>query len=445
MLAFFLNILKDGLLPILYCAGIVVVIISIFRRPELGLYLRVALMPLPNVYYRLYDFPLGQHFLDLVFLGVLLGMVVNKKGFIKNANAIVIIIFIVISYLALLNCSTRFNLPFPLTRENPLLADWKNYAEMICMYFLVINVVESDEQQKALVLIMTLVILIIGVRAYRDYFAGSSFNEDSRYGGPFERVGLNSNHMGAFIADYSSVLLGLFFLDKNKWRKWLYLAAVLFSLHPLLYSYSRGAYVAAFGVLLFFGLIRKRSLLILVFCIYLAWQTILPASIVDRISMTRNESGELENSAAMRLDLWNYAIDLYKENPIFGVGFGGYGLSVLEKTGQGRDAHSIYLKMLSEQGIVGLGLLLLVFCMAFYSGWKLFKMAKTPFQKGLGFGFLGCIVALMITNMFGNRWSYYVLGTYFWVFWALVDRGILISKRAPLAIAETKKWRILGE
>jgi len=439
MLTFFLNILKDLLPPILYGGGIVVMIISIFRRPEWGLFLIVALRPLPNIYYKFYDFPMGQHYLDLAFFAVLVGMIVNKRGIIKNANSIVITIFIVISYLALVNCSVRFNLPFPVTRENPLLADWKNYAEMIAMYFFALNGIEDERNQKSIVMIMCLIVLFISIRSYRAYTGGGAFLEDSRYAGPFETVGLGPNHFGAFIADYSSVWLGLFLLDKNKWRRWLYLATVLFSLHPLFYSYSRGAYAAALGVLVFFGVIKKRSLLILVFCIYLAWQTILPASVVDRISMTRSESGELEDSAAMRLEIWNYAIDLYKANRIFGVGFGGYSLSVLDKTGRPRDSHSIYLKTLSEQGIVGLALLLLIFCMAFYSGWKLFKMAKTPFQKGLGLGFLGCIVALMITNMFGDRWSYYVLATYFWVFWGLVDRTLVTSDIPIDTLGEEKQ------
>ena len=427
MLTFFLDYLRQVLPPILYGGAIVIMIISIFRRPELGLCMIVVLMPQPNIFYKFSDFPMGKHFLNLAFLAVLVGMVVNKRGLIKTVNSIVITIFMVISYLALVNCSMRFNLPFPVTLENPLFADWKNYAMTIAMYFLALNLIKDERDQKSMVIIMCLVVLFISVRSYRAYTGGGGFEESSRLAGPFEAVGLGPNHFGAFIAEYSSVFLGLFLLDKNRWRKWLYLATVLFSIHPLFYSYSRGAYIAAFGALAFFGLIRKRSLLILVFCIYLGWQTILPASVVDRIGMTREESGELEYSVSNRLEIWNYAMELYKANRIFGVGFGGYSLSVLDKTGRPRDSHSIYLKMLSEQGIVGFVLLLLVFGMAFYSGWKLFKVGKAPFQKGLGLGFLGCIVAVMITNMFGDRWSYYVLATYFWIFWGLVDRALVTS------------------
>jgi hypothetical protein len=72
--------------------------------------------------------------------------------------------------------------------------------------------------------------------------------------------------------------------------------------------------------------------------------------------------------------------------------------------------------------------LLLIFYRAFWSGWRLYKIGNTPFDKGLGFGFLGATIAIIFANMFGERWSYFVVNGYFWIFWGLVDRGILISQ-----------------
>jgi O-antigen ligase len=145
--------------------------------------------------------------------------------------------------------------------------------------------------------------------------------------------------------------------------------------------------------------------------------------------MTESASGEIEASGAHRLDLWHHAMGLFKSNPVFGIGFGGFGFTVPE--GELTDTHNLYMKMLSEQGIIGITLLLLIFMKAFLSGWRLSKISKTPFQKGLGFGFMGAIIALMLANLFGDRWSFFALGGYFWIFWALVDRGIIVSKSTP--------------
>jgi putative inorganic carbon (HCO3(-)) transporter len=426
ILNFLISIVKSVLIPVLYYGGFFTCILTILKRAEWGLFLMVALIPQPNIFYKLYDFPMGQKFLDMLFISVLFGIIISKRKFVITHNAILIGLFLLISYLALWNSSMNFFLPAPITTKNALLVQWKSYAMMIFMYYLALNISKDESQHKILIIIMAIVIFFISLQSYRSFTAGINFAEGSRTAGPFETVGLNSNHFGAFIVSYCSLLLGLLLFDKNKWRRLLFLAAVVLGLHPLFFSYSRGAYAAAISVLVFFGLIKKRSLLILAFVLFISWQALLPSSVVDRIKMTRSESGGLEGSAAVRLDLWNHAVELFEENPIFGVGFGGFEFTV-PKGIEYKDTHNLYLKTLSEQGVIGVSLLLLVFFMALRSGQRLFKTAQTPFQRGLGFGFLGCIVAFIITNMFGDRWSYFVLGDYFWITWGLVDREILMS------------------
>jgi O-antigen ligase len=298
---------------------------------------------------------------------------------------------------------------------------------MIILYFLALNVFKTEKQQKTLIVVMSAIVLLMSVRSFRSFSAGGAFRYDKRVGGPFEAVGLGPNHFGAFIVVTGAVFLGLLLVDKEFRRKLLYGGTILFSLHPLLYSYSRGAYVAAAGAIAFFGVMKQRSLLVLILISLLTWQTLLPVSVVDRIMMTETEEGTLEGSAARRLDLWDHAISLFQEHPMFGVGFGGFGFTVPE--GQLTDTHNFYMKTLAEQGVIGIALLALLLMKAFHSGWRLYKTGKNPFHQGLGFGFMGAVIACMITNVFGDRWSYFALGGYFWVFWGLVDRGLLLSQQ----------------
>jgi O-antigen ligase len=398
----------------------------------------VALIPQPNIFYKLYAFPMGKDYLDILFIAVGIGIFVNKGGFERRGNSVLIIILILTSYFALWNSSRNFSLPPPISYGNSMIKPWKGYAFMVAMYLLTFNAMKGGEsQRKILAVLMTSVILFISVRSFWSYTPGASFIESSRYAGPFWIVGLGENHFGAFIAHCSAFLLGAFLLDDNRWRKILFLLTVLFSLHPLFFSYSRGAYMAALSVLVFFGLVKKKSLLILVFVLVVAWETLLPSSVVDRIKMTKGEGGEIEESAAVRLDLWGYAINLFKEHPLIGIGFGGFGFAMPEEV-RLKDTHNYYVKMLCEQGIVGFGLLLVTLFMAFRSGWKLLKEGKNGFEKGLGLGFMGCVVACASTNLFGDRWSYYEMGSYFWVFWGLVDGGLLTSDN-PIKTLDKEK------
>jgi len=244
-------------------------------------------------------------------------------------------------------------------------------------------------------------------------------------------VGLGPNHLGAFIADYSSLVLAFFIMEKEKLKKYFYMATCAFSLHPLFFSYSRGAYLAAAAAFTFFGLVKKRIFLVFIIALVVAWQAILPASVVDRITMTETPEGELESSAAQRLDLWDHAIELFNKNPVFGVGFNSFGLTVEE--GQLTDTHSFYLKTLAEQGIIGISLFAALLIKAFMSGMRLYRKGLTNFQRTLGLGFMGTVIAMTITNIFGDRWSYFVLGSYFWIIWGIVDRCILTCGQAAAA------------
>lgn len=310
---------------------------------------------------------------------------------------------------------------------------------MILLYFLVMNGIKSEEQQKIIVVIIAIVFLLIGVREFRNFSAGVSFNYESRAEGPFWIVGLGANHLGAFMAHYGAALGGLFLIDKHKRRKWLYLAAIIFGLHPLFFAFSRGAYLGAFAAIFFYGLIARRNLLVGLAVFLIFWNVLLPDSVVDRISMTQTSSGQLEGSAAHRLDLWDHAISLFQENPIFGVGFGGFGFTV--EKGELTDTHNFYLKTLSEQGMIGITFLLLLLLKALHSGWHLYQTGNSDFHRGLGLGLIGCIIAVIVTNMFGDRWSYFVLGGYFWIFWGLVDRATIISKDTLVAPEEKKTSR----
>lgn len=426
-------LLHGVLSPIFYGLLWLAIFSAIFRKAERALYLLVILIPLPTIWYRLHDFPLGSSTLDLLIAAATIGLFVNKGGFERAPSSRVIFLLIVTSYLALWNATLSFDLPLPLTTANPYLSDWKNYAEMIYLYFLVFSLMRDEESQKTLVTIIAAVIFIIMVREVRNFSEGASFSYDKRVAGPFWIIGLGANHFGAFIAHYCSLLFGMYLFDKHRIRKWLYLGAAVFSLHPLFFAYSRGAYAAVLVAVLVFGILKKRSLLIGIAVLLVSWQSILPETVVERITMTESSAGQIEESAAHRLVLWQYAERDFQENPFFGVGFNAFGLTVPE--GELTDTHNFYLKTAAEQGVIGLLVLSMVLLLALWSGWRLFRDGGSDFHRGLGLGFFACTIAVMITNVFGDRWSYFMLGSYFWIFWALVDRGRMIAASSAATAA----------
>jgi putative inorganic carbon (hco3(-)) transporter len=421
------------LAPSLYLTVFITFLMSIKKQAEWALYLLAFLAPLPVVWYQLHQFPLGNSTMDILIFGTFLGIIVNKGGFERAPKTLLLATFMIVSYAALWNSTLRFNLPLPISTANPELPDWKNYVEMIFLYFLAYNALRTEAQQKTMLVIIATVVLLIAVREFRNFSEGGSFSYDKRTEGPFWILGLGANHLAAFIAEYGGLLLGLFLVDKHKYRKWLYLAAVGFSLHPLFFSYSRGAYLAVLAVIVVYGLLKKRLLLALVVALVFTWQAVLPQTVVERITMTETPEGQLESSAAERVLLWEHAEKLFAEHPVFGIGFNGFGYS---RQGERlTDTHNFYMKVASEQGLIGLLLLGLVLVRALVSGWRLYRGGQSTFHQGLGFGFIGCSIAVIVTNIFGDRFSYFALGSYFWILWGMIDRAILISQETAASPA----------
>ncbi len=423
--------IKLLLVPTLYFSTFAVMGYSIFKRAEVALWLLVFIIPQPNLWHKFYDFPLGSQIIDLLFVSVLLGGLLQSRFTLFHRNSFIIFLFVLITYLALWNGAFRFSLPLPISTANSYIYEFKNYVQMILFYFLVASLVKTKEQQNFLLLLITLALFIVFLRSYRNFNPGTMFDYSKRASGPFWIVGLGANHWGAFALDYATVIFGLIYYETNKKKRIFYIITCLFALHPIFFTYSRGVYLATLCMLILFAVVKDKRIFIFLLMLTLGWQVILPPSVVDRITMTQNkETGEIENSAGGRLEMWGMAFQLFTEHPVTGAGYDAfartYGGQMTEggRLAKNQDVHNFFMRTLCDQGIIGFFVFIVLLFRAFGSGRTLYKQAVTKQQKALGLGFMGCVVTITVTNLFGDRWSYFVLGSFFWCFWGLVDSNI---------------------
>jgi O-antigen ligase len=422
--------LKVFILPLsIWLTMLSTVLLGILWRAELPVMLYAVLAPLPTLWYPTHVFVFGKDTQDLLIASAMLGVMVNKGGFQRTPHLGWILAIALYTYAALWNTALRFGLDAPLTRENPYLADWKNYVLMLMVYVAAFNAIRTEAHVRLLVNLSVGALLFMVQRELTSFVAGSSFSYGSRANGPFWIVGMNANHFGAFVAHIGVFALGLGLVDRHPVRRWFYLAAFFGSLYPLLFSYSRGAYVGVLAALCVFGLVRHRWLLGLVAVLMVLWQVVLPESVVDRITMTEGEDGELEASAAGRVEVWEHARSLFLQSPIFGIGLNGF---MTARAGESlTDPHNFYLKTAAEQGVVGLLLLFGMLLSFLYSAWRLQRDAKTPFAAGLGYGGMGCIIAVMVTNAFGDRFSQLALGSTFFLLLGAIERMRVLQAALP--------------
>lgn len=417
---------------IIYCAAILVIFLSAFINPKIGIFFLFPLLPYQNIFEKLKVFPLGKDLNDLIIISIVIGWVIrrgqSKPGSQETGLNLPIVLLSIVSLIGLFNGSFSFSIP--LNFSNPYLMDWKNYMLFPVIWLLTANNIKDKKTMISLIILM-----IIGILGADYYFRSNlkwmniwHFSEKARNQMTGLFVYLGANHYGAFFAHFVFILIGFFLFEKKKIKKLILLGVISLTIYCIIYTFSRGAYIALLAGLFFIGLAKERKVIILLIIFLIFWRAFVPVSVAERIDMTKNEEGELEESAAKRIDLWNIAWQMFQESPVIGKGFNTF------RTYTEWDTHNFYMKMLAELGILGLITFLYLCLFAFISGWKLYRESKDNFFKGMGLGFSACVISVMITNAFGDRWSYLPLGAYFWVFFGLVTRARIISKAEIAAV-----------
>ncbi|MEO1245960.1 MAG: O-antigen ligase family protein [Pseudomonadota bacterium] len=430
-----LKAIVKALLPLgLYVGTMGTCVLAVAGFPLLAIAAIIVMSPLPNVWYQIHSFPLGKDALDLLVICAFIGLWTGKHIQAGARNNVLLILYIFVTYLAVWNSSLAYNLSLPITPSNPVFVAWKNYVQMIMLYFICYHSLGDEKRQQQIVYLMLFVLFLIAFRDARNFTSGMSFSYDSRAEGPFWQVGLGPNHFGAYIVHNAALALGLGFFTVQRYWRWFFIGTAIISVKPLFSTYSRGAWAAALAVMVVFGVLQRRSLLVVLIALMIGWQTLLPEDVVDRVSMTETTDGELESSAGDRVVLWGLAWDMFLDNPVF-----GRGLDAFEHSGVGgryTNVHSLYLETLAELGVIGFIFLLIILLRSMLAGWALFRRGESDFQRGLGLGFLGCVIATIITNLFGDRWSYFAMSINYWILWGIVERAlasIRVRAREPAA------------
>ncbi|UCC95035.1 MAG: O-antigen ligase family protein [Candidatus Omnitrophota bacterium] len=432
-------LVKNLLLYALYIGGIVVIFLSLTGKVKYGLLFLVPLLPLQNILFKLHQFPLGKDFNDILILAMLIGWVIYKHSqgepvFGKTPYNKVLFIYVIFTYIMLWRGSFYLGYPAPLSAFDVRLQSWKNYMILPLLFLLTLNNIKDKKEMKQLLLFMCVSMFLMSIYTIRQISWITAWWNRIKLHGTF--VWLGANEVAAFYATYTFVLIGIFFLIREKKLRILLGVLIALNLYCDLFLMSRAAYLATFVALLFMSIVRNKKLIIPLVLVLLFWQTVLPQEVVERVQFTQQEQGTLDPSAQTRIVLWQQSIEYFQKSPIVGIGF-----DVFSHLGLKRDVHNVYLRTLAEQGLIGLGLLLFIMLFAFKRAWALYKRARDKFLKGLGIGFCACILAVIVGNFFGDRWTYLPLGAYFWVFLGMVERGNIIMENQQWPIKKRKRER----
>jgi O-antigen ligase len=124
---------------------------------------------------------------------------------------------------------------------------------------------------------------------------------------------------------------------------------------------------------------------------------------IERFSEIGTEISE--GSMTGRKFIWKAGFEVFKENPVIGVGSGGYSFAVERFFGRPRVAHNTFLSVLIDTGIIGIILFVAIFVIAIIPYFKAHYL-ELIFYFVL---FITLIVGLMPINWEANKALWFVL------------------------------------
>lgn len=414
----------------------VAILISLFRSPLFGLYYMIPFLPYRTMRDHFNDWPLGANVLTILVAAVFLGALLRGKRTPKTLLPWIWLVFGIYLYMSMWLGSALTSAPTPVWLNDVNFVTWKDYMLMPLIFLSAAMVIEDRKAVRTVILLTAFSVLMIDRSSLMDSLSHSwaNFDENKRSGGP---LGFGSNQTAAFLAQFAMFFWGLVRYLKRFKAKILSYGVVALTILACTYCFSRAAYLALVVSVIVLGVLKDRKLIVLAAVFLVTWQAIVPTAVTERVKMTKSSDGHLEASAQERVDLWTDAEQSFMRYPLFGTGFATFQFG--EHVDNLKDTHNWYVKVLVETGVVGLMFALLMLQQMYATAWRLFRKAKDPLYGGLGCGLLMCMVALTITNMFGDRWTYIEINGLTWVIVGAAVRAKQLTDEAAGDAPETPK------
>jgi len=300
--------------------------------------------------------PFSKHFLKLSLLfGFLCLIIIKILEYRKNGRPLFKYSYLnipVLIFVVSLLLSTFFARSFYDSQ--------KIFFERILFYTAIfILVKETVDTKKKFYFILGVFVftaLITGLDGLWQYFKGY----DLFFGYPKNDPGIGkavaisgpfgiSNYFSGYLEKILPLVVFLCFVKRSKYLSISFFVTLFLLLFCWVYGFKREPWFSVSAAVIIVSFIVNRKYTIIFIAALTLICIISPHYASKRMSGTFHKGWDTG-----RIGIWEEAVRLYKERPIFGQGLGGY--ERYNKLGNASiiHAHNVYLELLSDTGIVGL-------------------------------------------------------------------------------------------
>lgn len=436
MVSGFLTFIIEPIHLIALLLGIVIISLVI-ATPEIGVVLTLFSLPFLS-------------FTDSPSFSLAIFVVITAAGYViklirgKRLIKFEIVDILILVFMIMLFLSGVISVGGDASKAEVLLS-----CTLMLVYFLVANMMRTEAWIRRCVVALVSSAAVVSVIGIVEYFFGTLTTEwlDITYFADIKGrvVSLfdNSNVLAFYLAIIFPFALDTVFRCKTRREKFISSFATAAIFLCVVFTFSRGAWVAILITGFLYLFIRSRKALKALFAFCLAIP-ILPVVIPSNIMNRFLSIGDMSDSSTFyRVYTWKGATRAALDNFLGGVGYGNAAFSTIypQYAYAGIEAaehsHSLFLQIWIGMGIVGLLVFGLVIFFVSQKNFEYFRDPESHVSACTAGAAFSAFAAAMVMGLFDHIWYNYRV---FFLFWAVV--GI---STAIIRVGNTKSKRSVVE
>ena len=353
------------ILPLRYVALALIGIIglvSFFYNINIGIMAGLFILPF------IPDTAIIYYFIFMVMIFMFHHFFISSDDLVPNKIELPIVLF---GILILIGTITSIN-------PRGSFRDFTIHMVSLGLVVVMVNVIKTKEDFNRVVTLLVFSATIVALIGLYQYVAGVEIdaawidveNNPDIKARVFSVFG-NPNVLAEYLIMMIPLSISLMWYSKKLYKKLLFLGTSLILILAIVLTMSRGGWLGfAFSALVFILLVDKRFLLSII-PITIGGVYLLPQTYLNRILSIGNFQ---DSSNAYRLKMWEITMDIIRDYPLAGVGFGHLPFKqtfeTYIRTMPTYHAHNTFLEIAAELGIPGLIAFLFLIFVIFKYGIK---------------------------------------------------------------------------
>jgi O-antigen ligase len=407
------------LIPLMSALGMAVYVLYLLARNRHRSVFYVFLVTLPlisTLHRRMVLGLMGMEFYIETLLAALLFVYLYHAARIRRYQESVLFVFILLSFVgALISALVNRALNLPVA--------WSLFQEILLPFSLLLitwSAIRNRRDLDALLHALMYSVIVFALLSLAWVFVldqtigldvGEVFSAQTRLSGGVRRFLVGAGFVNSEVGNRIFLLLmpvAVVMIQGRAFRRdnLLFYTIILFSVYFIIATEHRAALLGAALVFVIFLLFRRTrnvklwmKLSVLIIAVFFLHNNIMEY-LSRRILL--DESIMIDESAQKRFVMWSFAIDLFKEKPLFGIGPLQYLPAAIHTRAQAITPHNYYVTTLAEQGMVGLLAYLGIIGTIFARGLRNARRLLDPAMRRLNFGLLAGVFYYQFVLFFGG-------------------------------------------